>query len=109
MTSKTFLHFLSRSHCQPARRLIRLSAIKRVTMNLFCAGEDAGAARAALVSFAMQRQLTAFVEQPCQATYVAARDAVLKRSPLAMAATDFAELEWLLSQEAFQVLLDRLD
>jgi hypothetical protein len=57
----------------------------------------------------MQRQLTAFVEQPCQATYVAARDAVMRRSPLAMVATDFAELERLLSQEAFQVLLDRLD
>ena len=57
----------------------------------------------------MQRQLTAFVEQPCQATYVAARDAVMRRSPLVMVATDFAELERLLSQEAFQVLLDRLD
>ncbi len=57
----------------------------------------------------MQRQLAAFVEQPCKATYLAARDAVLCESPLPLVATDIADLDQLLEREEHQTLLDRLD
>ena len=42
-------------------------------------------------------------------TYLAARDAVLRLSPLPIAATDLAELERLLDQGEAQAVLDRLD
>ena len=57
----------------------------------------------------MQRQLTAFVEQPGKATYLAARDAVLRLSPLPLAATDIADLERLLERDEAQAVLDRID
>jgi hypothetical protein len=57
----------------------------------------------------MQRQLAAFVEQPSRSTYLAARDAVLARSPLPLAARDFAQLDPLLEGERYEELLDRLD
>ena len=41
------------------------------------------AARVAFVSQSMQRQLTAFVERPCQATFMAVRSAVLTPVTLA--------------------------
>jgi hypothetical protein len=57
----------------------------------------------------MQRQLAAFVEQPCKATYLAARDAVLCESPLPLMAVEIADLDCCLEQEQHQALLDRLD
>jgi len=57
----------------------------------------------------MQRQLAAFVEQPCKTTYLAARDAVLCESPLPLQTVEMAELELLLEHEEHQTLLDRLD
>src|SRR5262245_18029077 len=56
----------------------------------------------------MQRELAAFAEHPTRATYVAAREAVMRRSPLAIASTDFAALERLFSDQAYRELLDRL-
>ena len=57
----------------------------------------------------MQRQLAAFVEEPCKATYLAARDAVLSESPLALMTAEIADLDLLLEHEEHQMLLDRLD
>jgi hypothetical protein len=57
----------------------------------------------------MHRQLTAFVEQPDKANYLAARAAVLRHSPLPIAATDLAELERLLERDEAQAVLDRID
>src|SRR5205085_488053 len=57
----------------------------------------------------MQSQLAAFVEQPCKATYLAARDAVLGQSPLPLVAAEMADLDLLLEREEHQLLLDRLD
>ena len=61
------------------------------------------------VSFGMQRQLAAFVEQPCKATFLAARDAVLRYSPLPLVTAEIADLDLLLEHEEHQALLDRLD
>jgi hypothetical protein len=61
------------------------------------------------VSHAMERQLTAFVEQPSKATYLAARDAVLRESPLPIVAADLADLDRLLDQEEYEAVLDRID
>jgi hypothetical protein len=66
-------------------------------------------AHAAFESHRMQRQLAAFVERPCKATYLAARDAVLCESPLPLVTVEMAELDLLLEQEDYQALLDRLD
>jgi hypothetical protein len=57
----------------------------------------------------MQRQLAAFVERPCKSTFLAARDAVLRESPLPLAASDFIELDRLLEREEHEALRDRLD
>jgi hypothetical protein len=57
----------------------------------------------------MQRQLAAFVEQPCKATFLAARDAVLRQSPLPLAPADLAKLDSLLETDQHQALLDCLD
>jgi len=57
----------------------------------------------------MQRQLTAFVEQPCKATFLAARDAVLRQSPLPLVAAELADLDRLLECEDHEALLARLD
>jgi hypothetical protein len=57
----------------------------------------------------MQRQLTAFVEHPDKATYLAARAAVQRLSPLPLAASDLADLERLLERDEAQAVLDRID
>src|SRR5262245_23670170 len=57
----------------------------------------------------MQRQLAAFVERPCKATFLAARDAVLCHSPLPLVATELADLDRLLEQNEHETVLDRLD
>jgi hypothetical protein len=57
----------------------------------------------------MQRQLAAFVEQPCRATFLAARDALLRQSPLPLVATELADLDRLLECEEHEALLARLD
>jgi hypothetical protein len=57
----------------------------------------------------MQRQLAALVEQPSKATFLAARDAVLRESPNPVAAGQIAELDRLLEQEDYQSLINRLD
>ena len=57
----------------------------------------------------MQRQLAAFVEQPCKRTYLAARDAVLSESPLPLIAAEIADLDQLLEREEHEALLNRLD
>ena len=57
----------------------------------------------------MQRQLAAFVQEPCKETFLAARDAVLRQSPLPLVAAELADLDRLLEHEAYQALLDRLD
>ena len=62
-----------------------------------------------LVSIFMQRQLAAFVEQPSKITFLAARDAVLRESPLTLFAAQIAELEHLLELEDYSSLLDRLE
>jgi len=57
----------------------------------------------------MQRQLTAFVEQPNKATYLAARDAMLRDSPLPIAHADLADLERLLDDQDHEAVQDRID
>jgi hypothetical protein len=57
----------------------------------------------------MQRQLSAFVDEPSRETYLAVRSAVLAASPLPLAATDLTELERLLGEGAARQVLDRLD
>lgn len=57
----------------------------------------------------MQRQLTAFVEQPSRKTFLAVREAVLEAAPLPLAATDLADLERMLDSRRFQKVLDRID
>ncbi len=57
----------------------------------------------------MQRQLAAFVEQPCKATYLAARDAVLCESPLPLGTAEILELDQFLEQDEHQALVDRVD
>jgi len=57
----------------------------------------------------MQRQLTAFVEHPDKATYLAARDAVLRLSPLPIVAAELADLERMLELGEAQAVLDRID
>jgi hypothetical protein len=57
----------------------------------------------------MERQLTALVEHPNKATYLAARDAVLRLSPLPIAAGELADLVRMLERDEAQAVLDRLD
>ena len=57
----------------------------------------------------MQRQLSAFVDEPSRETYLAVRDAVLRASPWPLAASDLASLERLLETGAAQEVLDRLE
>jgi hypothetical protein len=57
----------------------------------------------------MQRQLAAFVEHPSKATFLAARDAVLRHCPLPLVAADLADLVRLLERREYEILLDRLD
>jgi len=57
----------------------------------------------------MQRQLAAFVEQPSKETFLAARDAVLRQSPLPLVAAELNDLDQLLEREEYEVLLNRLD
>jgi hypothetical protein len=57
----------------------------------------------------MQRQLSAFVDQPSRKTYLAVRDAVLRAAPLPLEATDLADLERLLESGQARQVLDRLD
>lgn len=57
----------------------------------------------------MQHQLAAFVEEPGKETFLAARDAVLCKSPLPLIAADLGELDQMLEREEHQALLDRID
>jgi hypothetical protein len=57
----------------------------------------------------MHRQIAAFVEQPGQATFLAAREAVLKLSPLPIVAVELADLERRLLLGEYQAVLDRID
>jgi hypothetical protein len=57
----------------------------------------------------MQRQLAAFVEQPCKTTYLAVRESVLRESSLPLLAVELAELDSLLDEGEYQLLRDRLD
>ena len=57
----------------------------------------------------MQRQLTAFVEQPSKQTFLAVRAAVLRATPLPIAATALAEVERLLDEGSATEVLDRID
>ena len=57
----------------------------------------------------MQRQLSAFVDQPSRKTYLAVRDAVLRAAPLPLQSTDLADLERLLESGQARQVLDRLD
>ena len=57
----------------------------------------------------MQRQLSAFVDEPSRQTFLAVRDAVLAAAPLPLAATDLAELERLLDSGDPRRVLDRLE
>jgi hypothetical protein len=91
--------------------LIRLSAIEMWRVFDARGGWSAAGSAASVTSasLVMQRQLTAFVEHPDKATYLAARDAVLRLSPLPIVATDLADLERLLECDAAQDVLDRID
>ena len=60
-------------------------------------------------SCGMQRQFKAFVESPSRERFLAAREAVLRATPLAMQATDLADLLRLLDEGAYQAVLDRID
>jgi hypothetical protein len=57
----------------------------------------------------MRRQLTALVERPGKATYLSAREAVLRLSPLPIVATDLADLGRMLERGEAQAVLDRID
>jgi len=57
----------------------------------------------------MQRRFTQFVESPTRENYLAVRDAVLRRTPLPIQATDLAELMRLLDAEAHQEVLERME
>jgi hypothetical protein len=57
----------------------------------------------------MQRQLTAFVEEPSKETYLAARRAVLQATPLPLTAMELADLQRLLEEGAPQEVLDHID
>jgi hypothetical protein len=57
----------------------------------------------------MQRQLAAFVQQPCKSTFLAARSAVLRRSGLPLLAAEIAELDRLLERREPELLRDRID
>jgi hypothetical protein len=57
----------------------------------------------------MQRQLAAFVEQPGKETFLSARDAVLRQTPLPLVAAEIAELDLLLEKKEYQALLDCID
>jgi hypothetical protein len=62
-----------------------------------------------LVGHFMQRQLAAFFEQPSKVTFLAARDAVLRESPVLVAAGQIAELDRLLEEEDYQTLVDHIN
>ena len=88
--AKNFFALLARrSHCQRARALITLSA---EACDECHSRERASSHTRGSGELVMQRQLTAFVEQPSKATYLAARDAVLRDSPLPIVAADLADL-----------------
>jgi hypothetical protein len=57
----------------------------------------------------MQRRFTQFVESPTRENYLAVRDAVLRRTPLPIAAADLAELMRLFDAEAYDELLARIE
>src|SRR4051794_35949476 len=57
----------------------------------------------------MQRQLAAFVEAPGKETFLAARDAVLRHSPLPLIAAELAQLDRLLEEQEYESLLERID
>jgi len=57
----------------------------------------------------MERRFTQFVESPTRENYLAARDAVLRRTPLPIQAADLAELMRLLDAEAHAEVLERME
>lgn len=57
----------------------------------------------------MHRQFTRLVESPSRENYLAARDAVLRLTPLPIASADLAELVRLLDAGEHQEVLDRID
>jgi len=57
----------------------------------------------------MERQLTALVERPCKATFLAARDAVLRLTALPLSTSDFVLIERLLERNEFAAVIERLD
>jgi hypothetical protein len=57
----------------------------------------------------MQRQLSAFVDQPSRKTYLAVRDAVLRAAPLPLNTADLTDLERMLEEGEARQVLDRLD
>jgi hypothetical protein len=57
----------------------------------------------------MQRQLAAFVNEPGRPTFLAARDAVLRRSAIPLSALDLADLARLLAEGQHEALLERID
>ena len=107
---KTFSHFF-RAQSLQHRAVVDYAKRYQVRgeQELLCRRIVRGSSRRGFASRFMQRQLTAFVGHPSRATYIAARSAVLGMSPLPIVATDFAELERLLSGGDNQQLLDRID
>jgi hypothetical protein len=57
----------------------------------------------------MQRQFSRFVESPSRKHYLAVRDAVLRSTPLPLAASDLAELVRLLEAGDYRQVLERID
>ena len=57
----------------------------------------------------MQRRFTQFVESPTRENYLAARDAVLRATPLAIGAADLAELVRLLDADQHEEVQQRID
>jgi hypothetical protein len=62
-----------------------------------------------MVSLGMQRQFSQFVELPSRENYLAACRAVLRATPLPLAASDLAELVRLLDAADYQEVLDRIE
>ena len=63
----------------------------------------------AVESCGMERQFTRLVEAPSRENYLAVRDAVLRITPLPLAAAELADLVRLLDAREFQKVLDRID
>jgi len=62
----------------------------------------------AFASLRMQSRFAAFVRQPCQKTFLAVRECVLRRCPLPLTTTDLSTLQRLLEEGRYQELQERL-